>query len=441
LAGLLENFAKKLPVKLLFKEAKINSKGGNLSATWYVSYSYRINIESQFVRYRITGNINRIADYQTRMEAAITLQQVINQALASGWNPTDESDYEGIQENTNIIDTIKQVIKSKTGNVRKITITTYTTQANRFFSFLKAKGLDNINAGELKPLHVHKFVKYMQNCNLNNVTINTTIETMYTLFNRLHRLKVVPDNPFTVHDRMKEEESEYYTTFTPDELQLIFNRLREQFPGLYLFSLLIYYCYMRPASIVQLKVSDFDMEARKIVVPGKHHKNRKTAEKQILQPLYEALIKSGYLTSINAGIKYDKRRAAAPVKLPVQPGATGDNTGKGLGVAITGKTAGKDQQDYFLFSKFLQPGNTPAKANAAARYWKDLVMDKWGIKKRMYALKHTGATDYLKDNPGAANIAWLQAQMGHGSIAETDTYIKKRTFTKLDEKKATIRKY
>lgn len=64
-----------------------------------------------------------------------------------------------------------------------------------------------------------------------------------------------------------------------------------------------------------------------------------------------------------------------------------------------------------------------------------------GIDKKMYALKHTGGINYIKDNPGRHNLAWLQKQMGHASLHQTQAYLAKMGFVFLDESESHIRKY
>lgn len=74
------------------------------------------------------------------------------------------------------------------------------------------------------------------------------------------------------------------------------------------------------------------------------------------------------------------------------------------------------------------------------------ALDKWNhytkklnINKRMYALKHTGAQMYISDNEHV-DVSWLQNQMEHSTLSETQTYIAKRTMKHLDENKLKLPK-
>jgi integrase len=128
---------------------------------------------------------------------------------------------------------------------------------------------------------------------------------------------------------------------------------------------------------------------------GKQHKNKKGSVKQLLQPLYDILLEYGYHR-----LKPD---------------------------------------DYF-FSTGLRPGQNITSPKRASVFWNEFVIKELGINKKLYAVKHTGGNNYLTDNANAVDLSWLQKQMGHSSLEETEVYVKKRTVKKLDETKVSFRK-
>jgi integrase len=380
---------------MLYKAAKIYNAGGNLSATWYVHFSFRVEMGSRFIRKRVTGDINRIPFYEERMEAAQVLQKIVNIALESGYDPNAPME-DTLHKKKDIVSVINDIAQLKTPGLKKKSIQSYQNHINTFFHFLKLKGLEAINVTSFEPVHVNLYLQYLQKKKYSPVTINKLFRTVNSLFKKMLQIKIISDNPFTVFDRIKEPESDYFHQFTPAELQIILPKLKQDNQGLYLFGLFIYYCYMRPASIRYIQAKDIDFKARKLTIAGVNHKNGKTDTRQVLEPLYDALM--------NAGVRL------------LQP-------------------------DTYLFGNELKPGQKPAGPNNANSQWKEVVMEGMGIKKHLYALKHTGASNYLADNNSAENLAWLQRQMGHSSLRETDRYVRRLQFVKLDESKAKIRKY
>jgi integrase len=390
-----KNLGKKMTAPLLYKPAKIYSAGGDLKATWYVYFSWRINLNARFIRKRITGGINRFEQAETRMVAAEILQRLVNEALEGGYDPEVLPETE-LHTNTNIIAAIKDVIQVKRGHIKKKSGSSYTSHANKFFAWLRLKGYENMQAPDFKPVHISHYLQYLTKENYHPVTINNNMASLNRFFVKLHKLRIIPDNPFTSYDKLKEPESDFYKIFTHDELTAIFTNLKSNYPGLYLFTLFIYYCFMRNGSIRMIQASDIDFESRTVKVLGENHKTGKTTVKQLLEPVYNALIEAG---------------------------------------------ADKLPGEWFLFGKNLRPSPKTCGTNTPGNLWKVVVMEKMGIDKRMYGLKHTGGTHYKQDNRGNEDLAWLQQQMGHSSLAETEAYIHKAGFIRLDEKKAKIRKY
>jgi integrase len=206
---------------------------------------------------------------------------------------------------------------------------------------------------------------------------------------------MIAENPYTAIDRLKVEESNWFEPLTDDEITTVAKHLREVKPELFVFMCFIYYSFMRPLSIVQLTADNFDFTSRLIFLEGKQHKNRKGTVKQMLEPLYDVLIEYGY----------DK----------LKPGT-------------------------YFFSTGLKPGTKKITPKRASGFWNEIVIKGLQIDKKLYAVKHTGGSNYLTDNAGAIDLSWLQKQMGHSSLMETEVYVKKRTAQKLDETKASIRK-
>jgi len=222
------------------------------------------------------------------------------------------------------------------------------------------------------------------------------VETISGIFKKMHKMKLITDNPFTVIDRIPEPQSDLFQLFTDEELSAIFAHLRERKIELLLYAYFIYYCYMRPASINNIDASWLSFPSKTVTVPGQWHKNGKPSTKQLLNPVYELLIETG---------------------------------------------ANKLPKGFYLFGHGLRQGSERCSDDRYNKDWNRYVIGELGINKKIYALKHTGGSNYIKDNPGLPNIVWLQKQMGHSSLKETQTYLAKMGFVFLDETDSIIRQY
>ena len=379
-----------------YKLASIYNAGGDVKKQWFVYFSWRHSVNDKFQRIKVFGDLNKkFKDRETRQAAAKVLQQTINDSLRNGWNPF-------ASEVNNAADTmfkadkiLHEVMNNKVASLRPRTQQTYKSRLTLFLEWMKQMKMDHLFIHEIQPLHLEYYQKYLVNKGHNPVTVNSNIEIIAALFKKLVKLRIIKDNPCDGIDMLKENESNLFQPYTDKELKLITETLKQKHPGLFLFFLHVYYAFLRPETIVSLQRKHYDFDNKTITIDARHHKNRKVSQKQILGPLYEYLKQSGV------------------DRLP---------------------------PDYYVFSKNLQPGTIAIKPVRASEMWKQLIIDGAGINKKLYAAKHTGGIHYVNDNEGVENMIWLQKQMAHHSLEQTEVYIRKNKKTMLDEKKARIRR-
>lgn len=389
----------------MYKPAKIFSGKGDMKASWYVHFSYRKDAASKFERFRFTGEINRIHTYEERMAAAKVLQKLINLALENGFDPylhgEDELENEILESGT-LSTTIQELLAIKKSALKDNSAGTYSTHINNFLTWATSKGLDSKAAGDFTPINATQYLSYLQSAEmkLGPVTINANIDGISRIFEKMADLKIITSNPFTVVDALPTGESDRYEPLTDEEIRKIFAHLRVKNKELLLFAYFIYYCFLRPDSIKSIKISQIDFVNRTITIPSKSHKTRKPTTKQLLQPVYDLLLEF----SID---KLDKT--------------------------------------LFLFGEKLKPGTVKCRHGGYSYEWGKLVKsnqgDGLGIDKNIYALKHTGGSNYVNDNKGTINLPWLQKQMGHSSLKETQAYLAKMGFVTLDEGESVIRNF
>ncbi|MES2773367.1 MAG: phage integrase SAM-like domain-containing protein [Bacteroidota bacterium] len=383
----------------LYKLAKIFDAGGDMSRPWFVYFYHRKSVQDKFERIRLYANINSFKEKDVRRETARLLRDTINEALKKGdltnlpVDQAPEPEFDG--EYYNVVSALRKVMDARVATMKKRSAGTYLSAFNLFLKWLKKTGYDALPTTQLRGRVLQQYQTYMASLGLSATTINSRMENVGYLFKRLVKLEVIDKNPYDAIDPIKETETSVFEAYTNDEINTIAEHLKEVSPELFLFWLHIYYCFLRPETIVQLKRSDYDFAEKKIYISGEIHKNRKKAVKQMLEPLFDYLV------------------AAGVDKLPF---------------------------DHLVFSKDLKPGTQKIAPTRAAERWKKLIIDGLKINKKLYAAKHTGGIDYITSNAGAEDVNWLQQQMSHHSISETQTYIKNRQVKMLDETKANIKK-
>ena len=181
-------------------------------------------------------------------------------------------------------------------------------------------------------------------------------------------------NPFDKIERLQVEEPEI-VSFSIDDLA----NMQRNLPGydydLYVCACLIFYCFLRPQEIMRLKVRNFQLNSRSIIISGTISKNKKHEVVQIPNALMPVLKK--------LDLNY--------------PG------------------------DYFVFTRHLKRSEKEAAPTRMAGYWRKFA-DEFGIKKNIYSLKHTGAGMAIENG---INLRDLQLQLRHASLEMTQVYLDK----------------
>jgi integrase len=381
--------------KKTYKEPEVFTSNLSKTATWRIVW-YEMVAPGKWKRARPTGNINRIKDIAERLIAAKLLCKMISEALGKGWRYYQPKSQGSAYGKINVIDCITEHAASKAlGLSTKKSGDSYKSWCNIFCSFLKTEKLYHLTINELSAIHIQLFVDRQLALKKSNRTINNIIEGVSSVFNRIVKLHKLPSNPFKEVDKLRETESTRFETFTDTELTKIGNHLKKVHPQMWLFFLHVYYGYLRPATIVLMQAGNYNFAENKINVNPDKHKNRRANYKQILFPLREALLAAG---------------------------------------------VDKMNPDTYLFSARMQPGPEKRVATMATKVWRKYIIDGLGIDKKLYAGKHTGATDFLLQNSGQENISWFQNQMGHSTLAESQAYIDKKKRIELDETKVNIKK-
>lgn len=394
LANLDKNLDK---MDLNFKPAFLYKKAGFFCIVFY----WRASFDAPFIRFRKTFGLNRIHDLKNREKAAKIMIKSLNEALKDGYNPLNESidpvaKVVEVQKSFSVLEAFEIGYKLKLNRLDKDkvrTVEAYGYHSRHFIRFLNDCKLEGLDSNSFTAKYAVMYQDWCIDSGLSAVTINTKTEYISTIFKMAAQNECILFNPFANIDKLKEKESTLYTVYTDEQIVSIKSKLLAECGALWQIFLFVFYAYMRPSSIVNLRVRDIDFAESTIFVNGKSHKNGKDQYKQLLK------IHADYLIDYVNGYA----------------------------------------DDYFLFSDGWSPGPEPIKRRKLSDKWNELIIKGLGMDVKLYAAKHSGSSIFVSENGSNENLKWLQMQMSHSSLEMTSIYTNKLKSVKLDESTVNIR--
>ena len=353
-----------------FKTAKLFDAGGDLSQRWFIFYYFRSPETGKFRRFRHWIPTTLITS-TARRDKAHLMMKTINKKLLQGYNPFVQMD----KKYKLLTAGLTYVLSLKEHTCRIRSYHTYCSFVNQFTEWLQSKKMTFISVDDFNYYHAQEFMDYTKSKLKNgNRTYNHRITGMKSMFKMLLKREWILVNPFENIERLPEEDPQI-EAFNVDELMLMQQNLPEYNFDLYVCACLIFYCFIRPAELVRLKVSNFHLVNRAIVIPGKASKNKKQEVVQIPNALYPILM--------NLDLNY--------------PG------------------------DFFVFARHQKRGKKEIAPTRIAEAWRKFA-DEFGIDKNIYSLKHTGVGMAIENG---INIRDLQLQLRHSNLEMTQIYLDK----------------
>ena len=353
-----------------FKTAKLFDAGGDLSQRWFIFYYFRSPETGKFRRFR-NWIPSTISSATLRRDKAHVMIKTINKKLLQGYNPFVNLDkrYKLLSAGLTYVLTLKQT----TCRIRSYH--TYCSFVKQFTEWLELKKMISIAVDDFNYYHAQEFMDYTKSKLKNgNRTYNHRVTGMKSIFKMLLKREWILVNPFENIERLPEEDPEI-EAFTIEELMLMQQHLPDYDFNLYVCACLVFYCFIRPAEIVRLKVSNIRLVNKVIVIPGKASKNKKQEVVEIPNALMPILMM--------------------------------------LDLSFPG--------DYFIFARHLKRGPAEIAPTRIAEAWR-IFANEYGIAKNIYSLKHTGVGMAIENG---INIRDLQLQLRHSNLEMTQIYLDK----------------
>jgi len=354
----------------LYKFAELYDRNGDLTKRWYVGYYYIHPESRKFQIFRIWISTKYLTKHARRVKANEIIES-INQKLKEGFNPFQNENI----GYTLVTEAVLKIVKIKSTYLRERTNRTYNTFVNNLIEWINKKHLTHLSIDSFNFQYTLMYSDYLKGeKKLSNRSHNNNIEGLKTLFNDLVEREYIMKNPFKKVKPLPEEQRNVYA-YNEFELKTLKEYCSKNDEKLWLVCQFIFYCAIRPAEIVKLRIRDIDVFRGKINIPAEVSKNKKQSLVSMPRAFQEQLLNLN-LHQID--------------------------------------------QEYYLFSKKLLPGNfLIAPTRLAERFKK--VANKLGLKRRLYDLKHTGAGLAIQSG---ANIKDLQLHLRHSDIRITDEYLK-----------------
>jgi integrase len=348
-----------------YKNLKAFDAAGDLAKAWYVSYYFLHPTEGKFVRFRETGDINRIDSVTARREALFQLKQARLVLLQSGWSPFQQYDPETFLVKSGLCsitinEAFDRVLAKKKLLLAPASYSSFRSHVESFRSYFTLRNLTEMDVRSLTQKYVLDFLdERTASGSVSLRTRNNLLIDIKSMFSTLVDGEVIDTNPAM---RIKKIScaSTKNALFNETQLSQMFEWMDSNNPYLGLYCRFIAYTFIRPIELTRLKVKDIDMVKKVIHLSEGQTKNKTGAVIPIIKSLEDELLK---------------------LKLDEYP------------------------KDYYLFS---------AKGCPAARpTTRDFFTDKFSVLKKamglgseftMYGLKHTFVCQLLRNGAREVDV-------------------------------------
>lgn len=361
--------------------ARLVNRKGDLNKRWYVEFYTRSEEQSSTQRKQVFVPAT-LKTAEAREHWAKETIKEIQQMATAGYDfkplvvkpkqPSSTPQYSFPQA-------IEMAISTRLNSDRRRTIQTYRSFLNIFNDWITKSGYDSIEINQVTDLHISHFLNWLQvEKKIGNTTYNNYLQRLTTAFNALIKQGIVSKNPCHQIEALQEETGKnislnFHQRLTIEKYLLDYNR------PLYKFTRFLYFTFLRPNELVQLKIKDIDLKNRQIIVPASVSKNKKEETVAIPKLLLAEI---------------------APMRLD--------------------KFAPED----YVFSKNLLPGDAKIYPTHVSEMHR-IMLQACGIKQKdisLYSWRHTGFVNAYK---AGIDIKTLQIHLRHQNMEMTNCYLER----------------
>lgn len=345
---------------------------------WYIDF-YAFNpVHGEMRRKKI--KLNFIKKITERRKYAKDYMNRLSEKLSIGWNPWIEQESgNAYMLFSDVIDKYRTFMTKmlKDGRYRQETLKSYSSYLHNMELFNEQK--------KVPITYIYQFDKDFCVMLLDEVYI-TRDNTAFTRDNYLGFLKsfstfclnhnYLTKNPTEgISSLGRKGKKKIRGVLTEDQLKNVRDYLKENNPHFLLASYILYYCFIRPAEMTKLKLSNISLARQTIFVQDTISKNKKDGTITLPTKVIHLML---------------------DLKIFDYP------------------------NDYYLFSDGMKPGKTERSEKMFRDWWANHVRKdlKLSDKHKFYSLKDTGITNMLRNY----DVLSVRDQARHSSILMTDIY-------------------
>jgi integrase/recombinase XerD len=263
-------------------------------------------------RIRVTFGMNRIKDLKERKEFALEKLREVRAWLKAG-APKNEPD-----RRVNVVQALHLAMEVKFLDMRENSKRSYRSICKSLVMWLVMNKLDYLDANEITRQHAIDHLDWVvKHQGIGGRTYNNRLIHLKSLWNELIHRGYCKLNPWA-EVRRKKESDKTRRPLRPGETDEIFTAIMGESQYLGLAVLLIYYCMIRPAEILRMKVGMVNMAEGVIYLPPDVTKNRRRANITIPEVLSGWIRQHFDLSKMHPGY-YLIGEGMKPGRLPCSP--------------------------------------------------------------------------------------------------------------------------
>lgn len=306
----------------LYRQPKLYYAGGDLSKRWFVHFHYWDEALGGMKRYRLYADLHSYSTKRERTKAGRLLLKALVQLLQSGWSPYaptpavaafahPASPSKEVQDTPQPPPrkqptvppakaakpqiTLKKLLANayseRTMGACKKTAGQYKGYFALLSTQLQAQGLLDMPPDALDAAQAQQCMQALKNRKQwSNTNYNKMLLFYRGLFRQLVQHEHMARNPFE-HLKKLKGKSESHQPYKPAQIAQLSAYFKAHDAQLFAFTRFIFYAFIRPEELRNLRVGDVDMANRIIRIPAVHSKTfgRKV---DICKPLYEFILES-----------------------------------------------------------------------------------------------------------------------------------------------------
>ena len=360
-----------------FKVAKLNDCDGDLSGRWYIEF-YVWDVQKNRLERKRFYDVNNYVTSEERKSYANRKVREINELLKEGYhidiNKIYETEIEEIKSYT-VTEAIEYALKIKKSSLRDTSYPSYKSIVKKILKWSKNNRIAALDIAHFDKLKAVYFDDYLLvECQYAAKTVNGQISYLKSLFQILVDREVILNNPFKNLSKHKEADSRKNIAYNEAQVSKIKKIISENDEQLWLFIQFIYYCFLWPNEVRQLKFNYIKLDEKKIFIPKHISKNGKDGFVTIPETFYNELKKLSFF----------------------------------------------NKEGEYVFQS--QNEIKPISKNMMGERFRNLIKAlNLGKDYTLYSWKHSGVVAAYK---AGIDIKTIQSQCRHQSLEQTDIYLK-----------------